>query len=72
MGMSQAKRDKQRLDHRRRNIECSQATAKIIAKATAHRVIEHAGEYVPITDASRTHQDAGTWNYARQLGYARR
>jgi len=69
--MTQAKRNQQRADRRSRMIEVSPATAKIVAKATAHRVVDGSPNYVPLTDAFRTHKDAGTWNYARKTGYKR-
>jgi len=70
--MRQDKRNKQRLDRRSRRIEVGPATAKIVARATAHRVIPDCPEYVPLTDSSRMFADSGTWNFARDVGYARR
>jgi hypothetical protein len=70
--MKQAKRNQQRLDRRSRRITVSLASARVVARATGHRIIEGSEEYVPLTDSSLTFEDSGTWNYARDVGYARR
>ncbi|HEX5324382.1 MAG TPA: hypothetical protein VFW40_11390 [Capsulimonadaceae bacterium] len=70
--MKQAKRNQQRLERRSRRYEASLSTAKVVARATGHRIVPDCPEYVPLTESQRTFQDSGTWNFARGEGYARR
>ena len=68
--MTQARRNQQRLERSRR-IMASRVAAKVIARATGHKVVDGCDEYVPLTGASVTHRDAGTWNFARGEGFGR-
>lgn len=68
--MTQARRNQQRRERSRR-ISAGQAAAKVIARATGHRIVAGCDEYVPLTQASVSHRDTGTWNFARGVGYGR-
>lgn len=67
--MTQARRNQQRAERRSRRILAGPTAAKVIARATGHKIVDGCPEYVPLTDASVHSRDAGTWNYARGVGY---